>query len=155
METTHTQFTATSFLVWRSTIAIADVADQTMWQTAYGNIYGFLQEQNLEQTGPGVAIYFSWDEAEQKTDMAIGVPAPSAEGMELPEGLSLVTLPDSAAVSVTVQGGYDVLRAAHAHIKEELAAAGTVYSVALEEYLVTGMQDPDPTKWTTKLTYLV
>lgn len=147
-------FAPRTYLVWRRTIRISDVADRDMWQAAFGKVHGYIQSHGIAYAGPGSALYFRWDEESGLAEIGIGNPVEGASDVLDPD-LSLVHVPESKATRLVVRGDYGRLREAHAamaaHLHDEPEATP---GLAIEEYVVTGMDRPDSEDWETHIFYL-
>jgi effector-binding domain-containing protein len=103
--------------------------------------------------GSGTALYFRWDESAGKAELGIGSPVEGVSQVNDPE-LSLVSVAESKAAKLTVRGGYEQLRGAHAKLAQYIQADNLKPTLTLEEYAVMGTDNPDPKAWETNLYYL-
>ncbi len=149
----NTTFTTRTYLVWRKEIAISEITNTNMWQTAFGKVHEYIQKNNVHPAGPGTALYFSWDEAAGKTELGIGNPVEGINEVYASD-LSLAHVSESEAVQLTVMGDYSRLREAHGAVMAHLEKHNLMPTLAIEEYTVMGVDKPDPKDWETNLYYL-
>lgn len=149
----ETTFSPRTYLIWRKEIEIKNIMDKNMWQTAFGTVHEYIQEHNIKITGPGVAIYFSWDEPKGKGEIGIGNPVTGINEVNHPD-LSIVSVPESKAVMSTVHGAYNTFPQHHSALAQHLKDRNMRETLTLEEYLVTGMDKPDQKDWETNLYHL-
>ena len=141
------------YLVWRKEIDIKNIMDTNMWQTAFGKVHEYLQEHSIRNTGPGVALYFRWDQPTGKGEIGIGHPVEGASAVNDPD-LSLVPVSESKAVITTVHGAYNKFPEHHSSLKQHLKERNLAETLTIEEYVVTGMDKPEPKHWETNLYHL-
>jgi effector-binding domain-containing protein len=146
-------FSPKTYLLWRKEIEIKNIMDQTMWQTAYQKVHEYILQHNLTITGPGVAVYFSWDTSSGKGEIGIGNPVSGAEAVTDPD-LALVHVPESKAVSLTVHGAYTNFPQNHSALSTYLKDHNKKETLTIEEYLTTGADKPNPDEWETNLYHL-
>ena len=146
-------FSPKTYVVWKNEVEISKIMDPSMWQTATNKVLSYIQRQNLKLAGKMSALYLSWDEAAGKTVLAIGFSVEGVSQINDAE-LSLVSTPESKAVMAEGHGAYDNLRNVHDALKNNLAEKGVHWTMAIEEYVVTGMDNPDSHNWLTNIFYL-
>ncbi|MEN9604721.1 MAG: hypothetical protein RJB39_406 [Candidatus Parcubacteria bacterium] len=157
MTFTETTFGAKKYLALKKSIALSEVSNKQMYEDAGKQLGAYMTSHGLTPTGPWTVIYFTWDMMDkQSTDMAIAFPIANLESVD-DAALSLVELPETKAILNVLEGSYDGLSDAHMATAKELTDKGYTYSsdaVAVEEYLVGPMQDPEPTHWRTNIYHL-
>lgn len=153
-EICETTFAPRTYLVWRNEIEIANITDQGMWQSAFGQVHQYAQQNQVQVVGPGTALYFRWDAAAGKAELGIGNPVTGVNEVNAP-GLSLVSVEEVPAAHVVVHGDYAQLHEVHRQLTEYVAQRGLTSSLTVEEYTVMGMEKPDPKDWVTNVYYLL
>lgn len=153
MSITETTISPRTYIVWRKEIAIADISNREMWDSAFGKVNAYIQQNTIQCVGPGAALYFTWDEPKGMTDFAIGLPVAGVTEVSDPE-LSVVQIPESKASVMEVRGGFEQLMDRHMEMVEYTKKQGIDSTITIEEYAVMGMQKPDPKDWVTVLYYL-
>lgn len=109
----------------------------------------------VQPAGGPVGLYFKWDEANQQTDMGIGVPV--AAGAKVPKikGTEQVKA-EGKALHVAYYGAYDKMMSAydaiHSYMKEKNLAMN---NLVIEEYITDPKTEPDTAKWLTNIYYFV
>ncbi len=146
----ETNIPARTYLALRKGISTDEITNQAMWQEAFGAVHAYAQSHNIDLKGPGTAIYFTWDEPKGRADFAVGN---VVEGItEIDDSrLSLVSIPESKAIVITVKGAYDALMDAHITLGKYAEEKGLAAGIAFEEYITTGMDSPDPAQWETRV----
>lgn len=146
-------FPATYYLVKRATVSMQDM-EQHFQETMPA--VGMAFEQNgVEMAGTPTGLYYTWDEATQTSDVAIGIPA--ASGTKI-EGLTAIEIPAGRALQIDYIGPYAGTGAAHEAIAAYLEAQGlTGKEPAIERYMGDPGPDTetDPNKWMTQVLYLL
>lgn len=104
--------------------------------------------------GPAAGLYYSWDTVKHVTDAAVVFPIADTTG--IPKTLTIFHINPSNSVMMAFRGGYDGEMAAHAQINEYIAKKNMMRSgLVIEEYTVGKAEEPDTSKWTTNIYYLV
>lgn len=153
-EILETTFAPRTYLVWRNEINIANITDQGMWQSSFGQVHQYAQQNQVQVVGPGTALYFRWDEPAGKAELGIGNPVAGVSQVNEP-GLSLVSVEESPALHAVVHGDYAQLPDVHRQLTEYVAQRGLASTLTVEEYTVMGMDKPDPKDWVTNVYYLL
>lgn len=110
-------------------------------------------DNNLEMTGMPCGLYYSWDEANQQTELAYSVPLKEAANVD---GFSSFEVPNSKALLIEYYGSYDKLGAAHGAIDKYIKEKGVEVDMpAIEEYVSDPQKEADPSKWLTRIYYPV
>lgn len=146
-------FPATYYLVKRATVAMKDMG--THFQTVMPEVGMAFANAGLEMAGTPSGLFYSWDEEQQNSDLAIGIPA--AAGSTL-DGLEAISLPAGRALQIDYVGPYEGTGAAHEAMYAYLGANGLEADVpAIERYLADpGPEtETDPNKWMTQIVYLL
>lgn len=117
-----------------------------------GQTYGALGgELGARINGPASAIYYSWDEANQQTDMYACFPvADNAPA----RGATIAEVPASQAYMMHYVGGYMGSKAAHEALGAHMAANGKTMGLVIEEYIKGPAQTPDSNQYETNIYYL-
>ena len=146
------EFTGQTYLVVKGTVKFDDM--QSFYANSYGDIGSAIGDQKLETAGQPCGIYYKWDEENKTTDMAAAIPvrgtptaAGSVEPLEIPKGKCLL---------IDYYGNYDGLGEAHYAMDDYLKANGLEPAkLVMEEYITDPGNEPDPTKWLTKIYYFL
>ena len=151
----HGQEVKTAAMPYRYFVGIRETVGMDKMQEFYANSLGKafqgVQKSGAEMAGAPCGLYFTWDEANSKTDMAGAIPV--KENAEV-EGLSTFEVPSSQALLVEYYGNYEGLGDAHMAIDEYMNATGVkTVPPAIEEYITDPQKEPDTSKWLTKVYY--
>lgn len=139
------------FVMNRQVVDIADV--DKVYSQNLGALFTKTQGVKLDMAGMPSALFYSWDEANGKTDMAVAIPV--SEPVNVPGAISQ-TLSDGKAVQVDYMGNYDKLEEAHIAIDAYLKDQGLLVNYPLvQEYMTDPAIEKDQSKWLTKITYYV
>lgn len=156
MTFTETTFPGKKYLALKKSLTFADITNKQMYEEAGQKLGAYITSHGLTPTGPWTVIYFNWNMEANTTDIAISFPIANLESVDDAE-LSLVELPETKAVMMTLEGSYEGLSDAHMKTAQELTDKGHTYAdhaVAIEEYIVDPMHEPDPTKLRTNIYHL-
>ncbi|NIW78673.1 MAG: hypothetical protein GWN16_04075 [Calditrichae bacterium] len=145
---TH-DFPQKHYAVIRDEVPIPHIAD--FFTASFATIGKTLQMKHMKVTGPPCGLYYSWNEQQMKTEMAAALPV---RGKVNTDQVKTVTLPASKAYSVNYYGPYEQSMFAHKALDLYIARNGmTMKSPVIEEYITDPGQEPDSTKWLTKIYY--
>lgn len=114
-------------------------------------LYQTALDNKLIVSGMPCALYYSWDEALGKTEMAAAIPTLS----ELFIANTQTThIPPGSALKTVYKGDKKDIRKAHQAIQDYMLDHHLQIIVpVIEEYVTTPTQEPDPSKWTTNIYY--
>lgn len=153
----ETTFGPKQYLALKKSISTDQVTDKSMYDVAGKKLGAYMQEHNITPIGPWSVIYFTWNEEEKKTDLAIAFPVSGLTEVNDPE-LSIVEIPQLNAAMDTLIGGYKNLGDFHMTLAQHVQQSGnfdnTLSVFALEEYEIGPMQNPDPTEWRTNVYHM-
>jgi effector-binding domain-containing protein len=124
---------------------------QPFFAASYGAIMKGMQTARLTSAGAPSALYYSWDEAGQRTDVAAGIPVNAVADIA---GVEMIDVPGGKALAVDFYGDYENLGEAHYafddYMKDRcLKQTGP----AIEAYITDPVAEPDPAKWHTRIIY--
>lgn len=124
------------------------------YQTSLPEVFKALGTAHIAMDGAPCGLYFVWDEANQKTEMAAAIPV--KELKKDIKGISKFEVASGKALQVAYYGAYEKIGDAHnaidAYIKEKgYAQHGTV----IEEYVTDPSNEKDTSKWLTNIYYLM
>jgi effector-binding domain-containing protein len=123
------------------------------YQQNIAAIYKKLQDAGLSAIGSPCALYYSYDEANKKSDMAAAVPvlAPSAV-----QELTSQSLSNGNAVVIDYYGDSAKNIDAHLAIDDYIKDKGYTMSYpVIEEFITDPLKEKDQSKWLTKIYYYV
>lgn len=139
------------FLAARSTLSIKDIP--AFFQTKMPALGQAVETQKISQTGAPCGLFYVWDEAAQKSDMAVAIPTPAGSSIK---DYSSIDLPAGRALVIEYYGAYEGTGAAHYAMDEYAKAKNLTIDVpVLEEYVTDPMQEPDTAKWLTRVIYRI
>lgn len=157
MAITETIFGPKKYLTLKKSIATSQVSDKDMYDQAGKKLGGYMQEHGIMPSGPWSVIYFSWDQAAGKTDIGIAFPVDSLESVEDSE-LSVVEIPECKAAMDVLHGSCEGLAATHRGLMQYVQEKGYdgqgLPAMAVEEYVIDPMRDPNPENLVTNIYYL-
>jgi len=140
------------FVLLRDRVSFDEMAQ--FYARSYGALVAAMEKAGVQQAGPPTGLYYAWDEAGEMTDMAAAFPI--RQKATFPNEFSQTTLPAGRAIVVDYYGGYDRLGDAHNAIDDFAGENGmTLGAPAIEEYITDPGQEPDTSRWLTKVTYPV
>ncbi len=144
-------FPATNYAAIRENVALENI--NGFFKKSFGIIKPLMRRTGIRMTGVPSGLYFSMDEQEGTTDMAAAVPIKGS----LNEGaVQTIKLPASKGFMVNYYGSYQGAEYAHKaldyHIQQNWL---TQKQPIIEAYVTDPEQEPDTSKWLTKIYYLV
>lgn len=142
------QVEAKNYIGVRKTMAFTDD-----FPAFFGASYGLLMMAKQEVIGAPAALYFNWDEANKKTDMAAVLPVKDAKAGK---GYEVFSTPASKALVIDYYGAYDKSQEAHYAMEDYMKGKEFKWKApVIEEYITDPMSEKDTAKWLTKIYYLV
>ena len=151
-EIIETQWLAKSFIVKRDEVPFNEIGQY--FQTSMPALHQAIGIAGIEITGAPCGLYYSWDEDNQVTDMAVAIPATS--GAKAPDGFEATAVEESRALMLAYYGAYDKVEDAHYAIHDYMQANGdTLSGLVIEEYATDPGLEPDTSKWLTNIYYLI
>ncbi len=103
-------------------------------------------------TGPPAGLFWTWDEENKTTDMAVA--GTVAEGEV--EGMEAFEIEGGKALHVAYYGWYGDSEGAHNTIDEYMKTNEIEFrDVVIEEYITDPGQEPDTAKWLTDIYYMI
>lgn len=139
----------THYIANRDKVAMAAV--QQYYSQALSSVFRTLQDSEVQAIGPDCALIYSYDTDRTQIDIAAALPV--AEDMSLPN-TSTIVLPQAEAVTTEFYGNRIESAPAHTAITDYLADRGLLpQKPYVEEYVTDVLQEKDPNKWLTRITY--
>jgi effector-binding domain-containing protein len=127
---------------------------EQFYAAAFSRIMRAAQQKGVKIAGMPCGLYYTWDEAAQSTAMAAAMPISVKK--ELGEGIELITLPKGKAYVIDYYGPYDQSMLAYKAMDRYFAKNGLKQAAPIiEEYLTDPGQEPDQSKWLTKIYFHV
>ena len=157
MSIKETVFCPKNYLVLRKSISTSHIADKEMYEEAGKKLGAYLKQNNLSPAGPWSVLYFSWDEENKKADIGISFPVVELGEVKDLELIS-VDIPQIKASMDTLIGPYEKLGQVHQSLMKYVSEKGYDVegfpAIAIEEYEIDPMSDPNPENWKTNVYYL-
>lgn len=139
------------FIMNRQEVAMENISQ--FYATNLGSLFGKVQKNGIEMSGKPCGLFFKWDEANGKTDMAAAIPV--AEKLWIADASSL-DLPEANTLQIDFYGDFSGTAKAHYAMEDYLKDHGLFNNPPIiEEYLTDPAEEPDPSKWLTKIIYYV
>lgn len=139
-----------SYVVIRKQATFGELS--TFMGEAFGQLMGQLAQAGKQPAGPPACLYYAWDMATASTDIAAAVPFTG----KAPEGMEVVRLPSQSVYQGDYFGPYDKSGIAHWAFDFYLKDHGLEANPPMiETYFNSPMDEPDPAKLHTRITYLV
>lgn len=139
-------FPGATYIGVRKTLKVAEM--EKFFGSNFGKLFGAAGDK---VAGMPSALYFTWDEANQISDMAAVVPVKEAV-----PGFDKFDVPAGKALLINYYGAYDKVGDAHYGMDDYIKEKGYKQkSPVLEEYVTDPTQEPDTAKWLTKIMYFV
>ncbi|MGK0363732.1 MAG: effector-binding domain-containing protein [Saprospiraceae bacterium] len=143
---------ATIYIGTRKELPWAEMTD--FYTKTFPAAYGAATSAKSEMLGMPCGLFYKWDEENQRTDMAAGVPVKSAPET-LPEGMTAIDVIGGKALQIDYYGAYEGTGKAHEALDKYLADRGwnVVYPVS-EQYVTDPTTVDDLSNFLTKITYM-
>lgn len=111
------------------------------------------QGADLEMDGMPSSLFYSWDDVNGKTDMAVAFPL--KEPTNIP-GTIAQTISDGKALVVDYYGDSDKMAPVHIAIQDYMRDHNLLINYPIVQEKITDPEkEKDPTKWLTKVTYYI
>lgn len=133
----------------RETVTFDKITE--FFKNSLGPAFEAVQSKNIETAGMPCGLYFVWDMENNRTDMAGAIPVKTKAEIE---GFTTFELPAGKALTVDYYGDYSGSEAAHNAIDRYAEANGIRTGMpVVEEYVTDPEQEPDPSRWLTRIFY--
>lgn len=134
----------------RKTVKMSEI--QQFYTENLGKVYAELTAKKIPMAGQPCGVYFSWDEANQTTEMLAAIPV--SKNVDLGGEFETVELPEGQAVILNFYGNYDQMDKAHNIIDNYVLLKKLETKMpVIEEYVTDPSNEPNPNKWLTKIIY--
>ena len=140
-----------NFMAKRSVVQLDQM--QAFYAKHLPRIASAVAKAKVEMQGMPCGLYYTFDEAAGQTDMAAAIPVTSTfQGRDM----EVITIPAGKVLVLDYYGSYEQLDKPHLAFDAYLDHFGlTAKPPAIEEYVTDPSTEPDPSKWLTRITYLL
>ncbi len=143
------EFPEINYAIIRDTLSMNGLS--SFFQNSYGAIYEGLGKQRIRPTGTPCGLYFTFDEETMITELAAAVPIAIQVS---PTGLDTFHISATKAWQVDYLGPYDQSMGVYYAADYFFAKSGLKQKMpVIEEYITDPAQEPDPSKWLTRITF--
>lgn len=137
------------FIGIREVISIQDI--QKHYAENLPKAFAAVTAAGIEMAGMPSGLLYSYDEENGTTDIAQVIPV--KEPKEL-EGFETFTIPAGKCLHIDYYGDYSATETAHVAMDEYIKANSLTHKFpVIEQYVTDPGQEPDPSKWLTKVYY--
>ena len=137
------------FVAIRDTIKMQDMS--TFFAQNFGKLYGSIMQSGAEMSGQPSGLIYVWDEENNITDMAAAIPVVGETNLD---GFESIEIASGKALQIDYYGDYEGSGDAHWAMDECIQDFGfEVTEPVIEEYITDPMEEPDTSKWLTRITY--
>ncbi|GAB4247035.1 MAG: hypothetical protein Kow0027_08490 [Saprospiraceae bacterium] len=120
---------------------------------SFGAIMQAMGPAGVQMAGHPTGLYYSYDVESGTTDMAAAVPVENGANVS-GDGIQVVEIPAGKALLIEYYGDYNGIGAAHEAMDAYIAKNGlTQGTPVIEEYVTDPGQEPDTSKWLTRVYY--
>lgn len=138
------------FITHRGEVAIENISQ--FYTQNISALYQKALNANIVVSGMPCGLYYTWDEAKQKSDMAAALPT-LAQLTNIPE-TNAVSIPSKPALKIIYRGDKRNSGKAHNAMGDFMKDRQLFMDVPMiEEYITDPTKEPDPEKWTTNIYY--
>lgn len=139
------------FILNRQEVKMQNI--QQFYTQNLGALFGKVTGAKVEMDGMPSGLFFKWDEENNVTDMAASIPLKEPVAIK---GTNSLTLPESRAIQVDYYGDYQNSKNAHFAIDDYMKDYGLLNDPPIiEEYVTDPIEEKDPSKWLTRITYYI
>lgn len=138
------------FITHRGEVAIENISQ--FYTQNISALYQKALNENIVVSGMPCGLYYTWDEANQKSDMAAALPT-LAQLNNIPE-TNAVSIPSKPALKIVYQGDRRNSGNAHNAMGDFMKDRQLFMDVPMiEEYITDPTKEPNPEKWITNIIY--
>ncbi|MEZ4941300.1 MAG: SRPBCC family protein [Saprospiraceae bacterium] len=136
----------------RKTVPFTEIAG--FYASNLGKVFEAAQKKGGALAGAPTGLYWSYDEVKGETDMAATIPI--AENQNFGSGFSIFQVGKGQALLIEYFGAYDSLANAH-YAMDDYMQEKNLQNIppVIEEYVTDPGQEPDTSKWLTRIIYYV
>ena len=152
----ETTFGPKKYLTLRRLIDLDQVNNGPVYEQACSKLNEYAQEKKLKISGHWSILYFSLDESEKKAEIGISLPVENIDSLDNTE-FSLIGIPKTLAAMSILVGSYEEVSKIHQILSKHVSGKNLNTSsavLAIEEYVVNSMVNPDPEYWITNIYHL-
>jgi effector-binding domain-containing protein len=146
----ETEWPEVTYVGKKETVAFSKMEE--FFGKNYQAIFTELGKNKINPESAPSAIFSTYDEANQKADVA--AVARVAKGIKL-KGFETFSYPASKVYHIAYYGAYDKSANAHYAMDDYMKKKGVEQSVVIEEYVTDPGTEKDTTKWLTNIYYLI
>ncbi len=148
----------TKYYTIRDRVKMADI--QQFYTENYPKILKKVAEDQLEMIGMPRGIYYTWDEETQTSDMAAAISVSEIPELGKPKKMVNIGPGDAEVhenfIMYNYYGDYADLKEAHEGLGKTCPSVlGKDPDIVMEEYVTDPGEEPDKTKWLTRIYYIV
>ena len=144
-------FPGRNYLAVRKEVPFADF--KAFYTENLPKLAGAFTGGNIEMDGMPSGLYYKWDEENQIADMAAAI---GYKGGEPNDQFAQIKVEAGKALNIDYFGDYEGVGEAHYAMDDYMKEHGIEQAkLVVEEYVTDPGQEPDTSKWLTKLTYLL
>lgn len=137
------------FVAIRDTIKMQDLSN--FYAQNFGKLYGSIMQSGAEMSGQPSGLIYLWDEENNTAVMAAAIPVVGETNIQ---GFESVVFEAGKALQIDYFGDYEGSGDAHWAMDECIQDYGfEVTEPVIEEYITDPMEEPDTSKWLTRITY--
>ena len=122
--------------------------------TAYEELENHINSNFIQPEGKRSSIYYSWNEADQKTDFAAAIQVLN-DSAKLPDDLIYIYLPVKKVVEANYFGSFDNFYQLKDTINKAFLKDSLKYNVVIEEYLTDTDIEGNSKYWNTRVEFLL
>jgi effector-binding domain-containing protein len=153
-EVAEVDFPLTNYLGLRQEVAFQDIP--AFFAETYPKAMEYAAETGAAMSGPPSGFFWTFDTTAMKTDMAAVIPLDKELKLKPADSLQVFAIGGKKAVVIEYFGDYSLTAEAHYAIDDYMVEK-KLQSIppAIEEYVTDPAEEPDTTKWLTKIIYFV
>jgi effector-binding domain-containing protein len=149
---TEYDFPLSNYITYEKTVSWDKIPAH--FNEGFGKIMMKMQEIGMESTGMPCGIYSVWDKENKLTRLAAAIPV--SEPVEMDGELGSETIGPARSFMLDYYGAYDKSLPAYNAAFQFMEDQGIEFNgVVLEQYLTDPGQEPDTSKWHTRIYFIL
>lgn len=149
-------FKGMTYLGIRQETTFEEAMKPTFFSERITKVIGMMEKIKMQPTGSPTGVYYVWDEATKRTDMAVAMPIAPGTAVAGDPNLKVFEVPANRALVVDYYGPYEGIMKAHETLGAYVNEKGLKeIAPVLEEYVTDPEVEKDQSKWLTKVYYFV
>jgi effector-binding domain-containing protein len=150
----ETLFPSNNYVAIRHKTTMTEAMNPDFYATNFQQLGMYVGETNSKLSGMPSAIYYSWNEVDSTTEIALAFPLENLTQVTK-QGYELISLKEQKAVLARSYGSYEDTYKAHIKMEEYVKEKGLKIGLTIEEYANDPASVSHPSEILTNIYYLI